>query len=59
MITHQRTIVLNLERPIQICAEVAREGAGDPNPAVELTAAGRTVKTVLPASLVHKTGKLR
>jgi hypothetical protein len=34
MITQQRTIVLNLERPIQICAEVAREGADDPNPVV-------------------------
>ena len=34
MITQQRTIVLNLERPIQICAEVAREGTDDPNPLV-------------------------
>jgi hypothetical protein len=34
MITQQRTIVLNLERPIQICAEVAREGADYPNPIV-------------------------
>ena len=34
MITQQRTIILNLERPIQICAEVAREGADDPNPVV-------------------------
>jgi hypothetical protein len=34
MITQQRTIILNLERPIQICTEVAREGANDPNPVV-------------------------
>jgi hypothetical protein len=34
MITQQRSIVLNLERPIQICAEVAREGMDDPNPVV-------------------------
>ena len=34
MITQQGSIVLNLERPIQICAEVAREGMDDPNPVV-------------------------
>ena len=47
MITQQRTIVLNLERPIQICAEVTCEGADDPNPVVVILYASCEGKQVV------------